>query len=84
MDPTLPTFDFRDFWSCCRPSCSSAWGLVVLLADLVLARRQSRAARRTTIGWLALSGRGPGAGRPRSALLQVQQRRAEWISAWPG
>ena len=56
MDPTLPTIDFRDFWLLAPAIVLSAWGLVVLLVDLALARRMSSAARRKAIGWLALAG----------------------------
>ena len=41
MDPNLPTVDFRDFWLLAPAIVLSAWGLVVLLADLALAGRMS-------------------------------------------
>jgi NADH-quinone oxidoreductase subunit N len=58
MDSTLPTVDFRDFWFLAPAIVLAAWGLVVLLADLTLARRRSATERRTLVGWLALLGVG--------------------------
>jgi NADH-quinone oxidoreductase subunit N len=56
MEPTLPSVDLRDFWYLAPAIVLSAWGLLVLLVDLALARRLSAAARRQTIGLLALAG----------------------------
>jgi NADH-quinone oxidoreductase subunit N len=56
MDPTPPLLDFRDFWFLAPVILLAGWGMVVLLTDLALARRLSPAARRTTVGWLALGG----------------------------
>ena len=56
MDPNLPLVDFRDFWFLAPAIVLSAWGLVVLMTDLALARRMSSDARRRTIGWLSLGG----------------------------
>ncbi len=56
MDPNLPAVDFRDFWYLAPAIVLSAWGLVVLLADLAVARRMTPEKRRTAIGWLALGG----------------------------
>ena len=56
MQPTLPSVDFRDFWFLAPAIVLSAWGLVVLMTDLALARRLSPSARRRTVGWLALAG----------------------------
>ena len=47
MDPTLPTLDFRDFCFLAPEIVLAAWGLLVLMVDLGLARRQSRRERRT-------------------------------------
>src|SRR5689334_13613812 len=58
MDSTLPTVDFRDFWFLAPAIVLAAWGLVVLLADLALARRRRPSERRTLVGWLALLGVG--------------------------
>jgi NADH-quinone oxidoreductase subunit N len=58
MDSTLPTVDFRDFWFLAPAIVLAAWGLVVLLADLALARRRRPWERRTVVGWLALLGVG--------------------------
>jgi NADH-quinone oxidoreductase subunit N len=56
MDPNLSSVDFRDFWYLAPATVLSAWGLVVLITDLVLARKRPAAARRHTIGLLALGG----------------------------
>ncbi|HKM52088.1 MAG TPA: proton-conducting transporter membrane subunit, partial [Isosphaeraceae bacterium] len=56
MDPKLATIDFREFWFLAPAILLSAWGLLVLLVDLALARRIDAVARRRTIGWLALLG----------------------------
>ncbi|QEH33424.1 NADH-quinone oxidoreductase subunit N [Aquisphaera giovannonii] len=56
MEPSLPTIDFRDFWFLSPAIVLSAWGLVVLMVDLVLARRLSADARRERVGWLAMAG----------------------------
>jgi NADH-quinone oxidoreductase subunit N len=56
MDPKLATIDFREFWFLAPAIVLSAWGLIVLLADLALARRLDAVARRQTIGWLSLLG----------------------------
>jgi NADH-quinone oxidoreductase subunit N len=56
MEPALPTVDFRDFWYLAPAIVLSAWGLLVLITDLALARRLSPAARRVAIGRLALAG----------------------------
>ena len=56
MDPTPSLLDFRDFWFLAPVILLAGWGMVVLLTDLALARRLSPAARRTTVGWLALGG----------------------------
>ncbi|APW60442.1 NADH-quinone oxidoreductase subunit N [Paludisphaera borealis] len=58
MPPTVPTIDFRDFWHIAPAVVLAAWGLVVLIADLVLARRMSVDARRRSIGLLSLVGVG--------------------------
>ena len=49
---------FRDVFFLAPEIVLTVWGLVVLLVDLGLARRLSPAARRRTIGWLSLAGRG--------------------------
>jgi NADH-quinone oxidoreductase subunit N len=56
MEPSLPTVDFRDFWYLAPAIVLSAWGLLVLLVDLALARRLTGVARRRTVGTLALVG----------------------------
>ncbi|MGC8641418.1 MAG: NADH-quinone oxidoreductase subunit NuoN [Isosphaeraceae bacterium] len=56
MQPTLPSVDFRDFWFLAPAIVLSAWGLLVLMTDLALARRLTPSARRRTVGWLALVG----------------------------
>ncbi|MDR3618207.1 MAG: NADH-quinone oxidoreductase subunit N [Paludisphaera borealis] len=58
MPPTVPTIDFRDFWHIAPAVVLAAWGLVVLIADLVLARRMGVDARRRSIGLLSLVGVG--------------------------
>jgi NADH-quinone oxidoreductase subunit N len=72
MDPNLPPLDFRDFWFLTPAIILAAWGMVVLLVDLALARRRSPAARRTIDGWLALLGVGL-ALIAALGLIQVQQ-----------
>jgi NADH-quinone oxidoreductase subunit N len=71
MDSTLPTVDFRDFWFLAPAIVLAAWGLVVLIADLVLARRKTASERRTLVGWMALLGVGL-ALMAEAGLLQVQ------------
>ncbi len=52
------TPNFRDVFFLAPQIVLTVWGLVVLLVDLGLARRQSSAVRRRTIGLLALVGVG--------------------------
>jgi NADH-quinone oxidoreductase subunit N len=58
MEPNLPIVDFRDFWFLAPAIVLSAWGLVVLLVDMWLARKASPSVRRTAIGGLAMAGVG--------------------------
>src|SRR5262249_43867025 len=55
-----PTLDFRDLFFLAPELVLTAWGLLVLLVDLGLARRLSPPARRQSIGWLSLVGVGLG------------------------
>jgi NADH-quinone oxidoreductase subunit N len=56
MDSTFSPIDFRDFWFLTPVMVLSAWGLLVLLVDLALARRLSSDDRRRTVGRLAMVG----------------------------
>ncbi len=58
MPPNVPTLDFRDFWHLVPAGLLAAWGLVVVIADLVFARKLSLDARRRSVGRLALAGVG--------------------------
>jgi len=58
MPPTAPPLDFRDFWRIAPAATLAFWGLVVVLADLGLARRLDAEARRRAVGRLALAGVG--------------------------
>ena len=58
MPPNVPTLDFRDFWHIAPAGVLAAWGLIVLIVDLVLARKQSVDARRRSIGALSMVGVG--------------------------
>ena len=58
MPPNVPTLDFRDFWHIAPAGVLAAWGLVVLIVDLVLARKRSVDERRRTIGALSMVGVG--------------------------
>ena len=57
MPPNVPTLDFRDFWHIAPAGVLAAWGLIVLVVDLVLAPKMSVDARRRSIG-CALAGGG--------------------------
>jgi NADH-quinone oxidoreductase subunit N len=48
--------DARDVFFLSPEIVLTFWGLLVLLVDLALARHQTSAARRRTIGWLSLAG----------------------------
>jgi NADH-quinone oxidoreductase subunit N len=50
------TFDTRDLFFVAPEIVLTAWGLIVLLADLAFAHRLAPAARRQAIGWLSLVG----------------------------
>ncbi len=52
------TPNFRDIFFVIPELVLTVWGLLVLLVDLNVARRLSPAARRRTVGWLALAGVG--------------------------
>lgn len=58
MPPTAPPLDLRDFWRITPAALLAFWGLVVVLADLGLARRLGPEARRRAVGRLALAGVG--------------------------
>ncbi len=52
------TLDFRDVFYVAPAIVLTAWGLLVLLVDVFLARRLSLSARRQSVGVLSLIGVG--------------------------